>query len=325
MQPLRIGFAGTPAFAAAILSQLLRAGWRPVQVWSQPDRPRGRGKKTQPGPVASLALAEGLPLAQPTHLRDQADAFRAAQLDVLVVVAYGLILPQAVLDAPRLGCLNVHASLLPRWRGAAPIERAIMAGDAETGVAIMAMEAGLDTGPVYLSQRTPIHAEDTGDDLHQRLAVLGGTALLQVLADLAAETPSLHPIPQPDTGVTYAAKLQPAEALLDWTQPATLLARKIQALNSRLPAYSFLQGERVRLLRAQAAASATQAELNARPPGTLLAASAQSLQVATGAGVLHVTELQLSRGKGKPLSIAQALNGYARLLAVGQCFCEVAA
>ena len=228
---LRIVFAGTPDFAAAHLQALLQAGLNIVAVYSQPDRPAGRGHKLTPSAVKQLAVQHELPVYQPQTLRaPEAQAELAAlQPDLLVVVAYGLILPQAVLDIPRLGCINSHASLLPRWRGAAPIQRAIEAGDAETGVTVMQMEAGLDTGPMLLKTQTPILPEDTGGSLHDRLAELGPPAVLQAIAGLAAGT--LQGEVQDDSLATYAHKLGKADARIDWSRPASELALMIRAFN----------------------------------------------------------------------------------------------
>ncbi|MGG4616385.1 methionyl-tRNA formyltransferase, partial [Pseudomonas aeruginosa] len=228
-QALRIVFAGTPEFAAEHLKALLDTPHRIVAVYTQPDRPAGRGQKLMPSAVKSLALEHGLPVMQPQSLRNaEAQAELAAlRADLMVVVAYGLILPQAVLDIPRLGCINSHASLLPRWRGAAPIQRAMEAGDAESGVTVMQMEAGLDTGPMLLKVSTPISAADTGGSLHDRLAALGPKAVVEAIAGLAAGT--LHGEIQDDALATYAHKLNKDEARLDWSRPAVELERQVRA------------------------------------------------------------------------------------------------
>ncbi len=229
---LRLGFAGTPEFAARILHALLAAARVPAVVYTQPDRPAGRRRRLSASPVKTLAEQHNLPVRQPRSLRpaEEAAALRAADLDVFVVAAYGLILPTAVLTAPRFGCINVHASLLPRWRGAAPVERAIMAGDTETGVSIMHMEQGLDTGPVYLQRRLAITPDLDGPSLEARLADLGAEALLECLVRL----PDLRPQPQAPEGVTYAAKLSRADAAIDWTLLAVVIERKIRALRGRM-------------------------------------------------------------------------------------------
>lgn len=314
---LRLGYAGTPLFSAHILTRLVTADRSPKLVLTQPPRPTGRGRKLKLSAVAEVAAEAHIETVTPATLRDPAilgpvlERLDAAAVDVLVVVAYGLILPRAVLELPSFGCINVHASLLPRWRGAAPIERAILAGDGITGVAVMAMDEGLDTGPVYTARETPILPTDTGDSLRARLADLGAEALLTVLADL----PSLHPQPQSEDGVSYAKKLVPAEAAIDWKEPAALIARKIRAFNSRMPAFATIGGERVRLLAASTDPAAPDAD-----PGMIRGASPQGLRVATGKGVLVVTEVQLARGKGRPMSIGAALNGNAELLAPGRRF-----
>jgi methionyl-tRNA formyltransferase len=250
-------------------------------------------------------------LRDPESNAEVTTRLNALQIDVLVVAAYGLIIPGSVLEVPPLGCINVHASLLPRWRGAAPIERAIMAGDERTGISIMAMDEGLDTGAVYATAETPIEADDTGDALHDRLAALGGELLLEVLHDL----PQRQAQPQTEVGACYATKLNPEEARIDWREPARALARMIQALNSRMPAFATLNGERVRLLSARADDTPVDAT-----PGEILDAGREALRVATAAGTLAVTEVQLSRGKGRVLSIGDALNGNADLLAPGRRF-----
>jgi methionyl-tRNA formyltransferase len=310
----RLAFAGTPEFAATILAGLLAAQQRPIMVLTQPDRPAGRGRRMQPSPVKALALAHGLPVETPARLRTESALalLRDLALDVLVVAAYGLILPRSMLALPVHGCINVHASLLPRWRGAAPIEHAIMAGDRETGVSIMQMDAGLDTGAVYLRRSIPIEPDATGDRLRDQLAQLGSDALLDVLAHLDSAIAE----PQDDTGATYAPKLSSADAVLDWTQPAELLERRIRALYSRLPAVAFRAGERIRVLGAELAGVAG----GGAPPGTVLTADRRGIIVACGSGTLCITRLQLTRGKARPLGVAEALNGYPDLFRVGVCF-----
>ncbi|HEX4508520.1 MAG TPA: methionyl-tRNA formyltransferase, partial [Burkholderiaceae bacterium] len=257
--PLRVAFAGTPDFAAVALRALHAAGHAIVRVFTQPDRPAGRGLKLTPSPVKALAATWGLPVAQPAGLRLDgrfaADATTALDLlegdapDVLVVAAYGLILPAWVLALPRLGCLNIHASLLPRWRGAAPIHRAIEAGDAETGITIMQMDAGLDTGAMLLVGREPIAPDDTTGSLHDRLAALGGRLVVEALQAAAAGT--LEPTPQPSEGVTYAPKIAKAEAALDWALPAAVLERRVRAFDP-YPGASFeAAGETLKLWRAE--------------------------------------------------------------------------
>ncbi|MCE3026448.1 methionyl-tRNA formyltransferase [Salinicola sp. DM10] len=313
---LRIVFAGTPDFAAESLQALLDSRHQVVAVYTQPDRPAGRGRKLTPSPVKQLALDHALPVCQPTSLKtpeaqQTLDDFAA---DVMVVVAYGLLLPQAVLDLPRLGCLNVHASLLPRWRGAAPIQRAIEAGDSESGITLMQMDAGLDTGDMLLVRRTPIDATTTGGTLHDTLAALGGETLIAGLDALSEG--DLTPTPQPDDGVTYASKLSKAEAELDFRQPAAALARRVRAFNPWPVAWTRLDGDSVRLWLAEAETGTAQP---ATPPGTLLAPADDALRIACGSEgreVLRVTRLQLPGGK--PLAARDLLNAKASRLGAGQ-------
>src|SRR5579885_1808087 len=301
--PLRLAFAGTPEFAVPHLAACRRDGVDIVAVYTQPDRPAGRGRRLQPSPVKQAAIEAGLPLRQPRTLRDRAVQRELAvlELDLLVVVAYGLILPEAVLGSPRLGCWNVHASLLPRWRGAAPIQRALLAGDRETGVCLMQMEAGLDTGPVLLSRALAIAADDTAGTLHDRLAALGAALLGEALErTLAGER--LAPRPQPDEGVCYAAKLDKAEARLDWREPAVLLERKVRAFDPWPVAEAELAGERLRIWRATVAAEAA----NAAPPGTIRRATREGIDVVCDAGVLRILEVQ--RAGGRRIAVADYLN-----------------
>jgi len=298
---MRIVFAGTPEFAVPALRAAAQRG-EVVAVYTQPDRPAGRGRGLQASPVKLEAVRRGIPVLQPETLRTQLsrDALQALQPDVMVVVAYGLLLPQSILDIPKHGCWNVHASMLPRWRGAAPIQRAIEAGDAETGVCLMRMEKGLDTGPVLLSQRTPIGEAETGGELHDRLALLGA----QVLADgLGLLRAGMQPVavPQPDSGATYAHKLDKAEAKLDWTQPAATLARKVRAFQPWPVAEAQLDGERVRIHAAEALP-----EAHAAAPGTVLRASRDGIDVACGEGALRL--LRVQREGGKPVAVGDYLN-----------------
>lgn len=305
---MRIVFAGTPEFAAQHLQALLTSDHELIAVYTQPDRPAGRGQKLMPSPVKQLALQHALPVYQPQTLRDptaQAE-LAALQADLLLVVAYGLILPQVVLDTPRLGCINSHASLLPRWRGAAPIQRAIEAGDSESGVTVMQMEAGLDTGPMLLKVRTPITAEDTGGSLHDRLAELGPPAVLQAIAGLAADT--LKGAVQDDSLATYAHKLNKDEARLDWRRPALELERLIRAFNPWPICHSTLNGEPLKVLAAQLAEGQGQ-------PGQLIQAGREGLTVACGEGALRLTRLQLPGGK--PLNFADLFNSRREQFALG--------
>ena len=252
MSGLRIAFAGTPDFSVPALEALLKAGHSVVGVLTQPDRPKGRGRQIAASPVKAAAIAHGIPVSQPLSLKDEAGRadLLAWQPDALVVVAYGLILPPAALSIPRLGCINIHASLLPRWRGAAPIQRAILAGDATSGVTIMLMDIGLDTGPMLLRKEVPIEAHETGGSLHDRLSVLGGAALIEALEGHAAGT--LRAIPQPAEGITYAAKLEKAEALIDWTRDAIEIERQVRAFNPWPVAETRLDGEQLRVFEARA-------------------------------------------------------------------------
>ncbi|MCV2448735.1 methionyl-tRNA formyltransferase [Paracoccus sp. DMF] len=289
---MRVIFMGTPDFSVPAL-RAVAARHQVVAVYSQPPRAAGRGQKPRPSPVQRAAEALGLTVRTPETLRDPADRadFAALGADVALVVAYGLILPQAVLDAPRLGCLNIHASLLPRWRGAAPIHRAIMAGDAETGVAIMQMQAGLDTGPVLAEARTAIGAQDTTADLHDRLAAMGAELIAATLDRLP-----LPAVPQPAEGVTYAQKIDKAEARIDWTRPAEVLDRQIRALSPFPGAWCLVGDERVKLLRSRLAAGSG-------APGTVLS----GFTVACGTGAIEVLEAQ-REGK-RPMSAAEVLRG----------------
>jgi methionyl-tRNA formyltransferase len=307
---LRVAFAGTPEFAAVALRAVLARGLDVPLVLSQPDRPAGRGMRLLPSAVKQVALQHGLALAQPRSLRldgrwpDDAaaarDALCAAAPDVLVVAAYGLLLPGWVLELPRLGCVNIHASLLPRWRGAAPIQRAIAAGDAQSGVSIMRMDVGLDTGPVYRMQELDLDADETAATLHDRLAALGAEMLLQVLDDLAAGV--AEPTAQPNEGICYAAKIDKRETWLDWNEPAVQLERRVRALlpqpaaHARTAALQFkVHGARVG--RAAGAAG---------PAGTVLALGADGVEVACGDGSLWLTRLQ--RPGGRPLASAELLR-----------------
>ena len=295
---MRVAFAGTPEFAQVALAQLRRAGFEGVLVLTQPDRPAGRGMKLQASPVKQEALAAGIPVAQPRSLRldgkypDAARAGREALLaaapDVLVVAAYGLILPQWVLDLPRLGCLNIHASLLPRWRGAAPIHRAIEAGDARTGITIMQMDAGLDTGAMLLEESLAIASDDTTATLHDRLAPLGGRLIVEAL-ELAA-CGGLQPRAQPDAGITYAHKIDRAEAAIDWREPAAVIERRLRAFDPFPGATAHWAGDTVKCWRGQVAAGAG-------APGEVLAADDAGVLVACGEATLRLTELQRAGGK----------------------------
>ena len=297
----RLIFAGTPDFAVPALRQLLASGCAPMAVYTQPDRPAGRGRHLRPSPVKIQALAAGIAVYQPVTLRDPGVQAELAALapDLLVVAAYGLILPPAVLAIPRLGCVNLHASLLPRWRGAAPIQRAMLAGDAETGICLMAMDAGLDTGPVYTRAAVPIDRRMTGGDLHDRLATLAAELLQTALPDLLAGR--LIPQPQDPALATYAPKLDKAEAELDWRQPALDLERRVLAFNPHPIAHTRLDGQPLRIWRAVADLEPVTA-----PPGTVVHEDPSGIVVATGAGQLRLTEVQCPGGK--PMPAAAFLN-----------------
>jgi methionyl-tRNA formyltransferase len=299
---VKLIFAGTPDFAARALEALLAAGHQVVLVLTQPDRPAGRGMALQASAVKKVALAHGIPVFQPERLKDPAthEPIRAACVEgaaeLMVVAAYGLILPQTVLDLPRRGCINIHGSLLPRWRGAAPIHRAIEAGDAQTGITIMQMEAGLDTGPMLLTQAIDIEAQDTTGSLHDKLAKLGGKLVVEALARFD----QLAAVPQPETGVTYASKIDKTEAKLDWNQPAEILARKLRAINPFPGAVVTLAGEPVKAWCADVVAACGR-------PGQVLAADGAGIVVACAEDALRLTELQ--KPGGRRVTSADFLHG----------------
>ena len=316
---MRVIYAGTPEFARVALERLLAARFEVPLVLTQPDRPAGRGMKLQASPVKQLAQAHGITVAQPRSLRlegkypeDAAAAQMAienARADVMVVAAYGLILPAWVLQAPRLGCLNIHASLLPRWRGAAPIHRAIEAGDTETGVTIMQMDEGLDTGDMLLIERLPIGPEDTTASLHDRLADLGGRLIVEALEMAACG--GLTRTPQPTEGVTYAHKIEKAEGAIDWTLPAEVIGRRVRAFNPFPGASTAMRGEAVKVWLARVESGTV-----GGVPGQVLSAGSEGIRVATGDGALCLQELQ--RAGGKRLRAAEFLNGFP--LEAGQIF-----
>jgi methionyl-tRNA formyltransferase len=301
MNRLRLAFMGTPGFAVACLAAVAAAGHDIAAVYTQPPRPAGRGKQPRPSPVQAAALARKLPVRTPASLKspEEHQAFAALDLDAAVVVAYGLLLPRAILRAPRLGCFNVHASLLPRWRGAAPIQRAIMAGDKETGITIMKMDEGLDTGPILLAESIPIGASDTAAHLHDRLADLGARLIVAALDGVAQGR--LASRPQPHEGVTYAAKLGPADERLDWRRPASELDRQIRALGPRPGAWFEHGGERLKVLAAEPVN-----EPNPGPPGLV---RDDRLLIACGQGALRL--LRLQRAGKSPVAAAEFLRGYA--------------
>ena len=298
---MRIAFAGTPEFSVAALDALHAAGHQIVGVFTQPDRPAGRGQKLKPSPVAVRAEALHIPTFKPIKMNaDAQDDLRMLRAELMVVVAYGLILPHAALGIPRHGCFNIHASLLPRWRGAAPIQRAILAGDTETGITIMRMDAGLDTGPMLLKESLPITGETNAATLHDALAVMGSRMIVQAVAQLAGG--ELYEKPQPAEGATYAKKISKEEARLDWSLPADELARRVRGYNPVPVAWAQLDAERIRIYRAVAEASDAKVEA-----GTILSADANGIRVACASGVLNIQELQWPGGK--PLSAAQAVWG----------------
>lgn len=309
-QPLKIIFAGTPEFSVPPLNALIESPHEVIAVYTQPDRPAGRGRKLTPSPVKQCAEAHGIPVYQPQRLKEAADqqALIDLQADLMVVVAYGLILPPAILQAPRLGCINIHASLLPRWRGAAPIQRAILAGDRETGITIMQMDEGLDTGDMLLKKTCPILEDDTGSSLHDRLSQLGAEALMEALPGIAAQ--SLQGEKQDDSLANYAEKLHKAEALIDWTRPAAAIRAQVNAFNAWPVAQTPIDlkgnGE-PQMLRIWCAevlpAEAVRSEAN---PGTVISCNKQGIDIVTGDGVLRVTQLQLP-GK-KPMDAASFVN-----------------
>lgn len=309
---MRIIFAGTPDFAATALTRLLDSSHQLVAVLTQPDRPAGRGKKLTTSPVKQAALEAGVPVLQPTSLKDAEVQQLLAQLqaDVMVVVAYGLIIPQAVLDLPPLGCLNIHASLLPRWRGAAPIQRALAAGDSETGVTIMQMDAGLDTGAMLMKATTPIDAADTGGSLHDRLAILGSDAIITTLDRLPFKGDA-----QQDADSCYAAKLSKQEATIDWRLGACQLHNQVRAFNPWPVAHTQLADQNIRIWKTALVQEQMQGQGRA---GEILATNSAGITVATGDGALLLQELQLP-GK-KRQSAASLLNGHAELFNIGKVF-----
>ncbi len=292
---MRLIFAGTPEFAALALQALIAAGHTIPLVLTQPDRPAGRGMRLKPSPVKEVALAAGLAVAQPENLKSEParQTIRDADAEVMVVAAYGLILPQSVLDLPRLGCVNIHASLLPRWRGAAPIHRAIEAGDTETGITLMLMDRGLDTGAMLARAALPILERDSTGSLHDRLAALGASEIVRLLPELAAGR--VNATPQDNARACYAAKISKDEARLDWTRSATELDRKIRAFNPFPGAFGLLEGNPLKLWRTRPASGSG-------APGCILAISEDALLVACGTGALEVSEVQKAGGKRLPIS-----------------------
>jgi len=302
LQNLRIVYAGTPDFAVPALQELLANRIRPVAVLTQPDRPAGRGRQLQASPVKQAAISAGLEVHQPLTFGnpDALEMLNALEPDLIIVVAYGLILPQAVLNVPALGCWNIHASLLPRWRGAAPIQRAIEAGDQETGVCIMQMDEGLDTGPVLLRQKIEINVGETGGSLHDRLAVLGAKSLFHCLGALARGE-LREAAAQAENGITYAHKLQKSEARIDWSEAALVLERRIRAFNPWPVAWCDIDGKRTRIWLA-----AHKRQAHSKAPGTVLDTGKAGIDIATGDQVLSLLELQ--KPGGRRVSAAEYLN-----------------
>ena len=306
----RFAFAGTPEFAARALTGLLEGGFRPGLVLTGPDQRRGRGRKFLPSPVKRLAAEAGIPVETPANNDEAVSAIEGQRLDTVVVAAYGLILSERFLKAPRHGCINLHASLLPRWRGAAPIERALMAGDAQTGATIMQIDTGLDTGPIIAQAPLPIGPDSTGESLSDAIADLGARLLCGLLPGL----PAIRP--QPQSGpATYAHKLTASDAAADWTLPAAQLERQIRALAHRLPVHSNLADARVQLLAGEISREPAQGQ-----PGEIVAANRRGLIAACGTGALRITQLRLNRGKGTVLGPAEAINGFGDLFRAGNQF-----
>ncbi|MGD8483675.1 MAG: methionyl-tRNA formyltransferase [Thioalkalispiraceae bacterium] len=311
--PLKVVFAGTPDFAAEALSALIDSRHQVVAVYTQPDRPAGRGRKLKASPVKSLAEQHAIAVYQPESLKTAAaqQQLRELDADIMIVAAYGLLLPQAVLDIPRLGCLNIHASLLPRWRGAAPIQRAILAGDSETGITIMQMDAGLDTGDMLSRTACPIEANETGGSLHDKLATLGAQCLLSTLDDL--QNDNIKPVAQDEARATYAHKLLKQEARLDWSQPATQLERQVRAFNPWPIAFFEVDDKTVRVWQAEVI---TEHDVSAYAPGTVIGVSKQGIDIACGENCLRLIQLQ-PPGK-KAMDVAAFLNGRSDWLSPGK-------
>lgn len=312
---MKIIYAGTPDFAVPALNALIHSNYPVVAVYTQPDRPAGRGKKLLPSPIKQLAEQYSIPVQQPIHFRD-ADSLKQLEsynADIMIVAAYGIILPTAVLDLFPFGCINIHASILPRWRGAAPVQRAIIAGDTETGISIMQMEKGLDTGPFYCIEKCPITAMDTGQSLLGRLANLGATTLMQTLPKIFAK--SIQPVPQNPNAVTYAHKLEKAEGKIIWQGPAELIQRKIRAFNSWPVAFCEIHGERVRVWQAEVVSL----DNPCIAPGTLISVEKNCIHIACGQGGLSITQLQFPGGK--VLSMAEILHAKKELFKPGLVLC----
>lgn len=318
MNQLRVIFAGTPDFAAAALESLIAANYNVIAVYTQPDRPAGRGRKLQASPVKQTALQHDIAVYQPQNFKQQETVRELDDLDadVMIVAAYGLILPQAVLDVPKYGCLNIHASILPRWRGAAPIQRAIAAGDTETGITIMQMDAGLDTGDMLLIERCEITATDTGGNLHDRLAALGASSILKVLSKL--ENGDLTPVKQDNNLANYAHKLNKEEAEIDWSQEVTAIFNHVRAFNPWPVCYTRFNDQTFRIWEAEIAEPGSPGQTTAKQFGTIIQASKQGIDIQCGEGVLRILRLQPAGSKA--MDVASFINGHARLLPVGTRF-----
>ncbi len=319
MSSLRIIFAGTPDFAASALAELIKSEHQIVAVYTQPDRPAGRGQKLRASPVKNLALEHNIPVLQPDNLKEAEtqEILRSFNADVMVVAAYGLILPQIILDIPRLGCLNIHASLLPRWRGAAPIQRAIAAGDKESGITIMQMNAGLDTGDILQLSSCTITEKDSGGSLHDRLAEMGSIAILKTLKDLASN--KIKPIVQDDSLATYAHKLDKKEALINWQHSALEIERLIRAFNPWPVAFTYFNDKTLRIWQAKVLPLDIDTESNLKQtdikPGTVIACNKKGIDIHCGEGVLRLLKLQPSGSKA--MDVAAFMNGHAKQLPPG--------
>ena len=310
MSSLKIIFAGTPDFAASALSALIKSEHEVVAVYTQPDRPAGRGRKLRASPVKEVALKHDIPVLQPEKLKDAEthNVLRAFNADVMIVAAYGLILPQVVLDIPRLGCLNIHASLLPRWRGAAPIQRAIAAGDKESGITIMQMDAGLDTGDILLLSSCPINDNDNGGDLHDRLAEMGANSILETLKNL--DSGNTKPIKQDDALAIYAHKLDKKEAVINWQDSAENIERLVRAFNPWPVTFTYINDKTLRIWQAQALPDNSELEA-----GTIISTNKKGIDISCGEGTLRLLKLQPSGSKA--MDVASFMNGHAKQLPVG--------
>ena len=312
--PLRIIFAGTPEFAAIALEALIKDSRDIVAVYTQPDRPAGRGRQLKASPVKDLAVEHAIPVYQPANFKQQQDidTLKALNADLMIVAAYGLILPVDILEAPKRGCLNIHASLLPRWRGAAPIQRAILAADKQTGITIMQMDKGLDTGDILLKKSCPITSTDTASSLHDKLAALGATTIIEALKLLQAD--KLQPLKQDDALACYAHKLSKEEALIHWQQPAEQIARQVRAFNSWPVAQTHFDNKIIRIWQA----AAIDSNDKTHTAGEILSVTKQGIQVACQPGIVNITELQLAGGKR--MTVNDLLNGKPDLFQAGLSF-----